>query len=73
MLVVNCLCEDGYIDGLESPNRTFYMAFRFHPESLYKIDENHNKIFEEFIKICKGMSTGTEKFDTHHERKYAMY
>lgn len=52
-LIVNCICEDGYIDGLESPDRTFYMAFRFHPESLYKIDENHNKIFKEFIKICK--------------------
>lgn len=28
------------------------MAFRFHPESLYKIDKNNNKIFEEFIKTC---------------------
>lgn len=52
LLVVNCLCEDGYIDGLESPDKAFYMAFRFHPESLYKIDKNHNRIFEEFIKIC---------------------
>lgn len=51
-LIVNCVCEDGYIDGLESPDKTFYMAFRFHPESLYKIDKNHNKIFEEFIKTC---------------------
>ena len=45
--------DNGYIDGLESPDKTFYMAFRFHPESLYQIDENHNKIFKEFIKICK--------------------
>lgn len=52
-LIVNCICEDGYIDGLESPDRTFYMAFRFHSEGLYQIDENHNKIFKEFIKICK--------------------
>ena len=51
-LIVNCYCEDGYIDGLESPDKKFYMAFRFHPESLYRIDENHNKIFEEFIKVC---------------------
>ena len=51
-LVVNCICEDGYIDGVESPDKDFYMAFRFHSESLYKIDENHNKIFEEFIKAC---------------------
>ena len=45
--------DNGYIDGLESPDKTFYMAFRFHPESLYQINENHNKIFKEFIKICK--------------------
>ncbi|MBR4880964.1 MAG: gamma-glutamyl-gamma-aminobutyrate hydrolase family protein, partial [Clostridia bacterium] len=53
-LVVNCICEDGYIDGLESPDKTFYMALRFHPESLYKVDEYHNKIFEEFIRVCGG-------------------
>ena len=55
-LVVNCICDDGYIDGLEALNKTFYIAFRFHPESLYKIDENHNKIFKEFIKICSGVT-----------------
>lgn len=55
-LDINCLCDDGYIDGLEAPNKTFYMAFRFHPESLYKIDENHNKIFKEFIEVCRGIN-----------------
>ena len=52
--------DNGYIDGLESPDKTFYMAFRFHPEILYKTDENHNKIFEEFIKICKGIKNETK-------------
>lgn len=52
-LIANCICEDGYIDGVESIDKTFYMAFRFHPESLYKIDEYHNNIFKEFIKVCK--------------------
>lgn len=51
-LIVNCICEDGCIDGIESPDKNFYMAFRFHSESLYKVDEIHNKIFEEFIKVC---------------------
>lgn len=55
-LNINCLCDDGYIDGVEASNKTFYMAFRFHPESLYKIDKNHNKIFEEFIKTCNGVT-----------------
>lgn len=53
-LIANCICDDGYIDGVESPDKTFYMAFRFHSESLYKIDENHNKIFKEFINKCMG-------------------
>lgn len=46
-------CEDGYPDVIESKNKTFYIGVRFHPESLYKIDENHNKIFKEFINACK--------------------
>ncbi len=46
-------CEDGYADGVKSKDKYFYIGLRFHPESLYKIDENHNKIFLEFIKVCK--------------------
>lgn len=45
--------EDGYADVIESKDKKFYIGVRFHPESLYKIDENHNKIFEAFIKSCK--------------------
>lgn len=47
-------CEDSYPDVIESRNKTFYIGVRFHPESLYKIDENHNRIFKEFINVCKG-------------------
>ena len=46
-------CEDGYADVVESKDKKFYIGVRFHPESLYKIDENMNKIFQEFIKVCK--------------------
>lgn len=46
-------CEDGYPDVIESKNKTFYIGVRFHPESLYKIDEKHNKIFKDFINACK--------------------
>ena len=45
-------CEDGYVDVVESKNKKFYMGVRFHPESLYKIDENMNNIFKYFIHIC---------------------
>ncbi len=46
------ICDDGYADVVESRNKKFYMAVRFHPESLYKIDENMNNIFKYFIKVC---------------------
>ena len=51
-LIVNCMCDDGYIDGVEAPDKKFYIGFRFHPESLYKIDNDHNNIFKYFISKC---------------------
>lgn len=45
-------CEDNYPDVVESKNKRFYVGVRFHPESLYKKDEKHNKIFEAFINAC---------------------
>ena len=47
------VCEDGYPDVIESKDKKFYIGVRFHPESLYKIDEKHNLIFKEFIKVCR--------------------
>ena len=47
------LCEDGYADVVESKDKKFYIGVRFHPESLYKMDENMNKIFKSFIEACK--------------------
>lgn len=46
-------CDDGYPDVIEAKNKKFYIGVRFHPESLYKIDEFNNRIFTEFVKICK--------------------
>lgn len=53
MLDKVAFCEDGYSDVIESKNKKFYMGVRFHPESLYTKDENMNRIFENFINICK--------------------
>ncbi len=47
------ICEDGYIDVIESKSRKFYIGVRFHPESLYKTDECMNNIFKYFIDACK--------------------
>lgn len=46
-------CEDGYADVVESKHKKFYIAVRFHPESVYKIDKNMNNIFVYFIETCK--------------------
>ncbi len=46
-------CEDGYADVIESKDKLFYLGTRFHPESLYKIDDNMNNIFKKFIEVCK--------------------
>lgn len=46
-------CEDGYADVVESKDKKFYIGVRFHPESLYKNDENMNNIFKHFIDTCK--------------------
>lgn len=46
-------CEDEYADVIEAENKKFYIGVRFHPESLYKNDENMNGIFKYFIKICR--------------------
>ena len=53
MLDAVAFCDDGYIDAVESNEKRFYIAVRFHPESLYRIDENMNKIFKNFIDVCK--------------------
>lgn len=40
--------QDGHIEVLEAPDRHFYMATRFHPESLYKTDPLMDRIFQVF-------------------------
>lgn len=44
------LTEEYFKEQLE---RIREIGVRFHPESLYKIDENMNNIFKSFIKACK--------------------
>jgi len=46
-------CGDGYPDVVESSQKRFYIGVRFHPESLYKIDDNMNNIFKNFIDACR--------------------
>ncbi len=50
---IAAVCDDGYYDVLEAPNKKFNIAVRFHPESLYRTHEEHNAIFKALIKACR--------------------
>lgn len=51
-LSVSALSEDGFIEGVEIPNKTFIMGIQWHPEISYEFDINSKKIIDYFIKIC---------------------
>lgn len=44
--------SDDIIEVVEDKLKKFYLAVQFHPETLYKFDENMNKIFKYFINDC---------------------
>lgn len=44
---------EDYAEVLEAKDKKFFMSVQFHPESLYKTDENMNKIFKYFLEVCK--------------------
>ena len=55
VLNVVAVCDDNYKEVVEAKDKKFYIGLRFHPESLYKINENMNNIFKYFINVCKGV------------------
>ncbi len=44
--------ENGNVEAVEDKTKTCFVGVRFHPESLYLKDENHNNLIKNFIKIC---------------------
>lgn len=53
MLKCSAYSVDGLTEAVEDQNKRFYLAVQFHPESLYKTDENMNNIFQAFIDECR--------------------
>lgn len=51
--IVSAVCDDGYYDVIEAPDKKFNIAVRFHPESLCLTHKEHNEIFKAFINACK--------------------
>ena len=49
VLQAGALDQDGHIEVLEAPDKKFYFATRFHPESLYAEDPVIDRIFQAFI------------------------
>ncbi len=44
--------EDGLVEALYMPGKKFVQAVQWHPEFLYKSDENAKKMFQAFVKAC---------------------
>lgn len=51
-LKVTALSPDGIDEIVEDKKKTFYVGVQFHPESLYKKDENMKNLFLYFLNIC---------------------
>lgn len=50
---VVAVSEDGIVEGIEIVGKKFMVGVQWHPEKLYKIDENSNNIFKLLIKYCE--------------------
>lgn len=50
-LIINSNSEDGIIEGVELPGKSFVLGIQWHPE--YLMDENSLKIFNSFINAIK--------------------
>ncbi|MDO5132844.1 MAG: gamma-glutamyl-gamma-aminobutyrate hydrolase family protein [Eubacteriales bacterium] len=51
--IVNAYSEDGIVEGIELPDRTFHLGIQWHPEISYDFDENSRKIIDYFICECR--------------------
>ena len=41
--------EDGLVEAVYMPSKTFVWALQWHPEFAYKTDEDSRKIFQAFV------------------------
>lgn len=57
MLTVVAYDDFGNIEVTEDKSKRCFLGMRFHPESLFKSDELHNRIFQKFIDICTKKKT----------------
>lgn len=48
-LIVAATSSDGLIEAVTMENYPFFLGVQWHPEDLYEVDKNAQKIFHEFI------------------------
>jgi putative glutamine amidotransferase len=46
------ISEDGLVEAVYVPQRSFVMAVQWHPELCYQTSEENRKLFESFIEAC---------------------
>ncbi|MBV8717058.1 MAG: gamma-glutamyl-gamma-aminobutyrate hydrolase family protein [Chloroflexi bacterium] len=46
--------EDGTIEGIEAPGRTWLLAVQFHPEDLVDDHLACRRLFDAFVGACRG-------------------
>ena len=48
-LKITCMSQDGVIEGVEDPNKSFFIGVQWHPELMIKYDEPSKKIISAFF------------------------
>lgn len=51
-LTVIAKAADGIIEGVYAPDKRYLFAYQWHPERLYRFEDN-KALFDDFIKNCK--------------------
>jgi putative glutamine amidotransferase len=51
-LVSAAKAEDGLTEAVYMPGKRFIWAVQWHPEFVYRADENNMKLFIKFVKTC---------------------
>lgn len=52
-LTISAVSEDGFIEGVEYPNKKFAIGVQWHPEDMVQYDKKEEKLMQAFIKVCE--------------------
>ena len=52
-LAVMARAEDGIIEAVYMPEKPYVRAYQWHPERLWQIDGDNQRIFTQFVDACR--------------------